>query len=104
MAASRVIVKIGTSSLTDERMAMGLCYTSGTTGNPKGALYSHRSMFLHTLGGNQAMAIGLAAATMGAAYLRSIERERRASVALGLARVAGRSGDPDPDATLATTM
>jgi fatty-acyl-CoA synthase len=44
---------------TDERMAMGLCYTSGTTGDPKGALYSHRSMFLHTLGGNQAMAVGL---------------------------------------------
>ncbi|RIK34443.1 MAG: long-chain fatty acid--CoA ligase [Chloroflexi bacterium] len=35
---------------TDERLAMGLCYTSGTTGNPKGALYSHRSMYLHTLG------------------------------------------------------
>ncbi len=33
---------------TDEQMAMGLCYTSGTTGNPKGALYSHRSMSLHT--------------------------------------------------------
>lgn len=33
---------------TDESMAMGLCYTSGTTGNPKGVLYSHRSMFLHT--------------------------------------------------------
>ena len=26
----------------DENQAMGLCYTSGTTGNPKGALYSHR--------------------------------------------------------------
>lgn len=44
---------------TDERMAMGLCYTSGTTGNPKGALYSHRSMFLHSLGGNQANAVGI---------------------------------------------
>ena len=44
---------------TDERMAMGLCYTSGTTGDPKGALYSHRSMYLHTLGANQAMGLGL---------------------------------------------
>lgn len=44
---------------TDEHMPMGLCYTSGTTGNPKGALYSHRSMFLHTMGANQASALGL---------------------------------------------
>jgi acyl-CoA synthetase (AMP-forming)/AMP-acid ligase II len=44
---------------TDEQTAMGLCYTSGTTGDPKGALYSHRSMFLHTLGENQAMGLGL---------------------------------------------
>src|SRR6476619_2100231 len=32
----------------DENMASSLCYTSGTTGNPKGALYSHRSTVLHT--------------------------------------------------------
>jgi fatty-acyl-CoA synthase len=32
----------------DERTACVLCYTSGTTGNPKGALYSHRSTLLHT--------------------------------------------------------
>jgi acyl-CoA synthetase (AMP-forming)/AMP-acid ligase II len=44
---------------TDENMAMGLCYTSGTTGHPKGALYAHRSMYLHTMGANQAIAIGL---------------------------------------------
>ena len=31
----------------DENTACGLCYTSGTTGNPKGALYSHRSTVLH---------------------------------------------------------
>ncbi|NGY05314.1 3-(methylthio)propionyl-CoA ligase [Solimonas terrae] len=31
----------------DERAACALCYTSGTTGNPKGVLYSHRSMMLH---------------------------------------------------------
>ncbi|AKO95601.1 Acyl-CoA synthetase (AMP-forming)/AMP-acid ligase II [Marinovum algicola DG 898] len=32
---------------TDENAAIGLCYTSGTTGHPKGALYSHRSTVLH---------------------------------------------------------
>lgn len=32
----------------DERTAAGLCYTSGTTGDPKGVLYSHRSNFLHS--------------------------------------------------------
>jgi acyl-CoA synthetase (AMP-forming)/AMP-acid ligase II len=33
----------------DENTASSLCYTSGTTGNPKGALYSHRSTVLHTM-------------------------------------------------------
>jgi len=33
----------------DETTAAGLCYTSGTTGDPKGVMYSHRSNFLHTL-------------------------------------------------------
>jgi fatty-acyl-CoA synthase len=34
--------------LFDENSASSLCYTSGTTGNPKGALYSHRSTMLHS--------------------------------------------------------
>lgn len=33
----------------DERTASSLCYTSGTTGNPKGVLYSHRSTLLHSI-------------------------------------------------------
>ncbi|MEJ1967184.1 MAG: AMP-binding protein [Rhizomicrobium sp.] len=43
----------------DERAACGLCYTSGTTGNPKGVLYSHRSNVLHALMAAQADAQGL---------------------------------------------
>ena len=43
----------------DERAACGLCYTSGTTGNPKGVLYSHRSNFLHTLVTLQTDVMGL---------------------------------------------
>ena len=42
----------------DEQTACGLCYTSGTTGNPKGVLYSHRSNFIHTLMGMQATVLG----------------------------------------------
>ncbi|MGB3484292.1 MAG: long-chain fatty acid--CoA ligase [Mycobacterium sp.] len=33
----------------DERLAAAMCYTSGTTGDPKGVTYSHRSMYLHSM-------------------------------------------------------
>lgn len=42
----------------DENTACALCYTSGTTGDPKGVLYSHRSNFLHTLMGLQTTVLG----------------------------------------------
>jgi len=43
----------------DEKTACGLCYTSGTTGNPKGVLYSHRSNVLHAMMAAQADAVGV---------------------------------------------
>jgi fatty-acyl-CoA synthase len=43
----------------DENAAAAMCYTSGTTGMPKGVVYSHRSTVLHSLLANQADAIGL---------------------------------------------
>jgi len=43
----------------DERAAAAMCYTSGTTGNPKGVVYSHRSTVLHSMGVNSGSAIGL---------------------------------------------
>ena len=45
----------------DENTASSLCYTSGTTGNPKGVLYSHRSTVLHSFGINLADSIAISA-------------------------------------------
>ena len=46
----------------DERSAAALCYTSGTTGNPKGALYSHRSTVLHAYASAMPNALDVASA------------------------------------------
>jgi len=45
----------------DENTASSLCYTSGTTGNPKGVLYSHRSTVLHSFASNTPDCIGFSA-------------------------------------------
>jgi fatty-acyl-CoA synthase len=45
----------------EENSAAAMCYTSGTTGNPKGVVYSHRSSFLHAMGASTANGMGVGA-------------------------------------------
>ena len=45
----------------DENSAAAMCYTSGTTGNPKGVVYSHRSSYLHTMATCTTNGIGIGA-------------------------------------------
>ncbi|MCW2872788.1 long-chain fatty acid--CoA ligase [Actinacidiphila oryziradicis] len=46
----------------DERSAAAMCYTSGTTGDPKGVLFSHRSVYLHSMQVNMAESFALTTA------------------------------------------
>src|SRR5437867_818682 len=59
-ALKRIGVKPGDRVATlAERMAAAMCYTSGTTGNPQGVVYSHRSQFIHSMGVLQLDNLGL---------------------------------------------
>jgi fatty-acyl-CoA synthase len=63
LIASETLINEGDENFAwpqfDEITACGLCYTSGTTGNPKGVLYTHRSNVLHAMSVNSADIIGL---------------------------------------------
>ena len=59
----------------DERTAAGLCYTSGTTGNPKGVLYSHRSNVLHSMMATGPDALKLDAYDLVSAHRADVSRQ-----------------------------
>src|SRR5262249_58801604 len=71
----------------DERDAAMMCYTSGTTGDPKGVVYSHRSTYLHAMATMAAAATGITEADRALAILPKCptpeRRMRSAAVMFG---------------------
>ncbi len=76
----------------DERQAASLCYTSGTTGNPKGVLYSHRSICLHATASLFADNLGALAPRPRAGDRADVPRQRLGD---SLRRRARRRGSAD---------
>ncbi len=60
----------------DENEAAAMCYTSGTTGNPKGVLYSHRALFLQSMAHAMADGFGLSEARFGPGDRADVPRQR----------------------------
>ena len=83
-AAGRTVRTSSTGPSVDERDAAALCYTSGTTGNPKGVAYSHRSIYLHSMQVCSAEAFGLGPAQQGARRGADVPRDGLGPAVRGL--------------------
>ena len=73
-----------------------MCYTSGTTGNPKGALYSHRSTILHAYAAALPDVHGPVGARLGAAGGADVPRQRLGHPVLGARWPAAKLVFPGP--------
>ncbi|GGR81074.1 hypothetical protein GCM10010252_19500 [Streptomyces aureoverticillatus] len=76
----------------DERRAAAMCYTSGTTGDPKGVVYSHRSIYLHSMQVNMTQSMGLTDADLSLVVVPQFHVSARK----GGDRGRGRAASPPP--------